>query len=315
MKKYYIGIDVGGTFIKGGIVDGSGNIVADGKIVTECEKGGERLADNAAKLVGNLISGSGISKDEIVGAGMGFPGFIDSKNGIVVYSNNVRLSDFDIAGAIKTRLGLNVRVANDANVAALGEKTFGAGKKYDDMILITLGTGVGAGVIIGGKLFEGNRSAGAELGHAVIVYNGEKCTCGRRGCFEAYASATALIRDTKRAMIEHKDSKMWKIGSVDNVTGATPFEYAPEDEYAAQVVDRYEELLACGLTNAANIFRPQAILIGGGVCAQGDNLIVPLKKKMDAQLFGSEFGSPEVELLVASLGNKAGILGAAALFM
>ena len=313
--NYYIGIDVGGTFVKAGIVDENGNIVADGKIASECDKGGNKLAENAATLVMRLLEKSGISKDQIVGAGMGFPGFIDSKNGIVVYSNNVRLSDFPVVEIMQEKLGLKVKVANDANVAALGEKMFGAGKEYNDMVMITLGTGVGAGIIIDGKLFEGNRSAGAEIGHMLLVHGGEQCTCGRKGCFEAYSSATALIRDTRRAMQNHKDSLMWEIGSIDNVTGKTPFDYAKRDKYAAEVVNNYIEMLGSALTDIANIFRPEAIIIGGGVCAQGDNLIVPLKQKIQSELFGADFGSPEVVLRIAELGNKAGLLGAAALFM
>lgn len=315
MMNYYIGIDVGGTFVKAGIVDESGNIIADGKIASECDKGGNKLAENAATLVMRLLEKSGISKDQIVGAGMGFPGFIDSKNGIVVYSNNVRLSDFPVVEIMQAKLGLKVKVANDANVAALGEKMFGAGKEYNDMVMITLGTGVGAGIIIDGKLFEGNRSAGAEIGHMLLVHGGEQCTCGRKGCFEAYSSATALIRDTRRAMQNHKDSLMWEIGSIDNVTGKTPFDYAKKDKYAAEVVNNYIEMLGSALTDIANIFRPEAIIIGGGVCAQGDNLIVPLKQKIQSELFGADFGSPEVVLRIAELGNKAGLLGAAALFM
>ena len=210
---------------------------------------------------------------------------------------------------------IGVKVANDANVAALGEKMFGAGKEYNDMVMITLGTGVGAGIIIDGKLFEGNRSAGAEIGHMLLVHGGEQCTCGRKGCFEAYSSATALIRDTRRAMQNHKDSLMWEIGSIDNVTGKTPFDYAKKDKYAAEVVNNYIEMLGSALTDIANIFRPEAIIIGGGVCAQGDNLIVPLKQKIQSELFGADFGSPEVVLRIAELGNKAGLLGAAALFM
>lgn len=315
MMNYYIGIDVGGTFVKAGIVDENGNIVADGKIASECDKGGNKLAENAATLVMRLLEKSGISKEQIVGAGMGFPGFIDSKNGIVVYSNNVRLSDFPVVEIMQAKLGLKVKVANDANVAALGEKMFGAGKEYNDMVMITLGTGVGAGIIIDGKLFEGNRSAGAEIGHMLLVHGGEQCTCGRKGCFEAYSSATALIRDTRRAMQNHKDSLMWEIGSIDNVTGKTPFDYAKKDKYAAELVNNYIEMLGSALTDIANIFRPEAIIIGGGVCAQGDNLIVPLKQKIQSELFGAEFGSPEVVLRIAELGNKAGLLGAAALFM
>lgn len=315
MSGKYIGIDVGGTFIKAGVVDEKGNICVDGKIASECDKGGMKLAENAATLVFDLLEKGGLSKDEILGVGMGFPGFIDSKNGIVVYSNNVGLSDFPVADVMAEKLGFKIKVANDANVAALGEVKFGAGKGYKDMVMITLGTGVGAGIVIDGKLYEGNRSAGAEVGHMLLVHGGEQCTCGRKGCFEAYSSATALIRDTKRAMNEHKDSAMWEIGSTDKVTGVTPFDYADKDVYAKRVVDNYIEMLGSALTDVANIFRPEAIIIGGGVCAQGDNLIVPLKKKMDAELFGAEFGSPAVELKVAELGNKAGLLGAAALLM
>ena len=315
MTKYYIGIDVGGTFIKGGIVDENGNISADGKIATECKRGGDNVSDNIAALINDLIEKSGVESGKIVGVGMGVPGYIDSKRGVVVYAGNLSLSDYHIAEEVKKRAGFDVKVANDANVAALGEKKFGSGKEFNDLVLITLGTGVGAGVIIDGKLFEGNRSAGTEIGHEVIVFGGEKCTCGRAGCFEAYASANALIRDTIRAMNEHKDSKMWEIGSTENVTGKTAFDYASTDECAAKVVDRYEDMLACGITNVANAFRPEAILIGGGVSAQGDNLIVPLTKKVEAQLFGYKFGSPSVILRIASLGNKAGTLGAAALLM
>ena len=210
--------------------------------------------------------------------------------------------------------GLRVKIANDANVAALGEAKFGAAKGCQDVILLTLGTGVGGGIVADGKLIEGNKSAGAELGHTVIVLNGEQCTCGRKGCLEAYASATALIRDTKRAMEAHKDSKMWEIGSTDKVTGKTAFDYKDSDPYAKAVVDGYIEHLALGITNFANIFRPETVLLGGGVCAQGDNLVKPLQKLLNRDLFAGELG-PQVPIRIAALGNSAGLLGAAALLM
>ena len=210
--------------------------------------------------------------------------------------------------------GLPVKIANDANVAALGETKFGCGKDYNNTVMLTLGTGVGSGIIINGKLFEGNRSAGAELGHSVIVAGGEQCTCGRKGCLEAYASATALIRDTKRAMHADKNSKMWQIGSIDNVTGKTAFDYKDIDEFAKSVVDGYIKKLGAGVTNIVNEFRPEAVILGGGVCAQGDNLIKPLQEFVNKEIFAGSKG-PQVKILTATLGNNAGILGAVALLI
>ena len=313
-KKYYVGIDLGGTFIKGGIADREGNILVNDKIPTESEKGSTGVAENIAKLANMLLEQSGLAKENIVGMGIGVPGMIDSKRGEVVYSNNLNWEHFFIADEVEKLSGLPVKIANDANVAAIGETKFGCGKDYNNTILVTLGTGVGGGIVIDGKLFEGNRSAGAELGHSVIVAGGEQCTCGRKGCLEAYASATALIRDTKRAMQANKQSKMWEIGDIENVTGKTAFDYANCDDSAKAVVDNYIEKLGVGITNLANEFRPEAILLGGGVCAQGDNLIKPLQAFLDRELFAGEKG-PQVKLLIANLGNSAGLLGAVALWL
>ncbi|MBQ7879356.1 MAG: ROK family protein [Clostridia bacterium] len=313
-KKYYVGIDLGGTFIKGGIVDGNGEILALDKTPTESEKGSEKVAENISTLALSLLEKAQIAKTDVVGLGMGVPGMIDSKNGVVTYSNNLNFKEFDIAGSVSKRTGLAVKIANDANVAALGEAKFGAAKGCQNMVMITLGTGVGGGVVAEGKMLEGNRSAGAELGHTVIVRGGEQCTCGRKGCFEAYSSATALIRDTKRAMEAHKDSKMWETYTLETVSGKTAFDYKDSDPYAKEVVQNYVEHLAVGLTNFANIFRPEVILLGGGVCAQGDNLIKPVQEILDAELFGGDMG-PSVPVKIAQLENSAGVLGAAALWL
>ena len=312
--KYYVGIDLGGTFIKGGIVDGLGNILRSEKTPTESEKGGDRVVANIAALVETLLQKSGIAKSDALGIGMGVPGMIDSKAGVVTYSNNLRWKQFAIAEKVAQLTGMKVKIANDANVAALGEAKFGAAKGCENMVMFTLGTGVGGGIIAEGRLLEGNKSAGAEIGHMVIVANGEECTCGRKGCLEAYSSATALIRDTKRAMEAHRESKMWEIGSVDQVTGKTAFDYKDKDPYAKAVVDSYIEHLAFGITNAANVFRPEFVLLGGGVCGEGDRLIKPLQKLLDRDLFAGDLG-PYVKIKVAELGNKAGLLGAAALLM
>lgn len=313
-KKYYVGIDLGGTFIKGGIADVEGNILVNDKIPTESEKGSKGVASNIAKLTEILLEKSGLTIGDMVGMGIGVPGMIDSKRGEVVYSNNLNWEHFFISEEVERLTGLPVKIANDANVAAIGEAKFGCGKEYENTILITLGTGVGGGIVIDGKLFEGNRSAGAELGHSVIVAGGEQCTCGRKGCLEAYASATALIRDTKRAMQANPQSKMWEVGSLENVTGKTSFDYAGCDEWAKAVVDNYIEKLGTGLTNLANEFRPEAIILGGGVCAQGDNLIKPLQEFLDGELYAGKKG-PQVKLLTATLGNDAGLLGAVALWL
>lgn len=315
VRKYYIGIDLGGTFIKGGIVDDRGEIVVSDKIPTEAEKGECGVAENIARLARSLLERCNLNVSDVEGLGIGCPGTIDSSTGNVIYSNNIGWEDFNIADAVSSMLGgIKVMVANDANVAALGEVKFGAAKDCGSVVMITLGTGVGSGVVIDGRLMEGNKGAGAELGHTVIHRDGERCTCGRRGCLEAYCSATALIRDTRRAMLAHKDSRMWEIGSVDEVNGKTPFDYAECDIYAKEVVDTYISNLACGLANFANIFRPEIILLGGGVCAQGDTLIKPLQHLTSEGLFGGDKG-PGVPILVAKLGNSAGLMGAAALLM
>ena len=314
IRKYYIGIDLGGTFIKGGIVDDLGNILISDKVPTESKKGADRVATNIANLCKTLLKNVNMTASDIVGIGMGVPGMIDSAKGEVVYSNNLDWEHFFISDEVEKQTGLPVKIANDANVAALGETKFGCGKDYNNTVMLTLGTGVGGGIIINGKLFEGNRSAGAELGHSVIVAGGEQCTCGRKGCLEAYASATALIRDTKRAMIADKNSKMWAIGSIDNVTGKTAFDYKDFDESATKVVEGYIEKLGIGITNIANEFRPEAVILGGGVCAQGDNLIKPLQDYVNKEIFAREKG-PQVKILTATLGNNAGLLGAVALWL
>ena len=173
---------------------------------------------------------------------------------------------------------------------------------------------MGSGIVIDGKLFEGNRSAGAEIGHTAIVAGGELCTCGRKGCLEAYASATALIRDTKRAMEANPDSGLWKIATLDTVTGKTAFDLWETDDVAKAVVDNYIEKLGVGIVNVANALRPEIIILGGGVCSEGDRLVKPLQEMMDRDVFAGDKG-PAVQILIAELGNDAGLLGAAALLM
>lgn len=243
----------------------------------------------------------GIPIDQCVGAGVGVPGTVDRKNGIVRYSNNIQWEQVLVAEEIGKVLPIPVKIANDADCAALGEAAAGAGRGWQDIVMLTLGTGVGGGVILDGEIYEGKGIGGSELGHMVIVEDGESCTCGRRGCLEAYASAAALVRNAKRKMGDKE------------LTPKEIFALAENgDEAARKIVEDYRKKLATGIINIVNIFRPQLVLIGGGISAQGENLLAPLREIVRTEAFGGNKGEvPEIEM--AALGNDAGMIGAASL--
>lgn len=314
---YLIGIDVGGMSIKGGIVDRyNGKIIEQYAIPTNKYSAEYSISEDIAKVIDFLIVKTGIKFEQIVGIGIGQPGSIDSERGIIRYSNNIALENVPVVEELQKKYEVPIYINNDANCAALGEYVFGAGRGYKDIVFVTLGTGVGSGIIIDGKLFEGRSCAGAEAGHMVIVVGGEKCNCGRRGCWEAYASATALIRQTKAAMDANPDSLMHKIAEEEGkVSGKTAFRAAKVGDAAGQkVVDTYINYISEGLINMANIFRPDAILIGGGISKEKEYLTKPLQKLMDGDAFGGKY-NPKVIVKTASLQNDAGILGAAALVL
>ncbi|MCD8295091.1 MAG: ROK family protein [Clostridia bacterium] len=306
----YMGLDIGGTTIKGIVMDEMGNVSAEDSIPTEC---GEKLADCCIEIADRLLCAAGKVSSDLAAVGVDCPGMIDSQHGKVVFAGNLQLKDYPLAKLIRQKLGgVKVRICNDANAAALGEARFGAGKGYRNSVLVTLGTGIGGGIVIDGKLFEGFKSAGAEIGHMVIEKDGIPCTCGRKGCFERYASARALEIKTRQVMADDTATAMWKTYTEKTATAKTPFEYMDTDETARKIVDWYLNNLACGCVNLANIFRPEVIMIGGGVAAQGSRLIDPLQKLVDAELFGGGDYAP-VKVCVASLGPKAGEYGAIAL--
>ena len=310
----YLGIDIGGMTIKGIICDDNGRALAEGSIATQSEKGADRMSANITGLISQLLHSADSQKNEIAGVGIGCPGIIDSENGRVVFAGNLNLKNYPLAEEVAQSTGMKVKLTNDANAAALGEAKFGAGSKYANSILVTLGTGVGGGIVIDGKLFEGGKSAGTEIGHTVIVQNGLQCNCGRKGCLERYASASALMEQTKEAMKKNPDSAMWKSYDLSTVSGKTPFEYCDSDEAAKQVVDNYISYLACGIINLANIFRPEVVMLGGGVSEQGEKLTKPLQEILDRELMGGTEYAP-VKVVKAALGSRAGAYGAAALFM
>ena len=314
---YYIGIDVGGTNVKAGIVDGDGKIVIKSSIPTSSDKDYKKIVREVSEKIRELAESALVEWEEIAGVGIGCPGIITSEMGVVDYTCNLGWNKVPLAAEFTANLDKPAFVSNDANVAALGEAMFGTGRDYHDVIFVTLGTGVGGGVIIENKLFEGYKSKGAELGHMVIEVGGEQCGCGRRGCMEAYCSATALIRDTKRAMENDRQSAMWEYvgGDIGKVDGRTAFECSKRGDAAAQkVIENYIMYLGEGLSNFINIFRPQAIILGGGVCAQGDYLVKPVQKYVDRHTYGGE-NAPKTHILTATLGNDAGLVGAASLVM
>ena len=317
---YLIGIDVGGMSIKGGIVDSeTGKIIVQHAIPTTAKYTKEySISEDIAKVIDYILNEAKMKIDDIVGIGIGQPGSIDSERGVIRYSNNIALENVPVVDELKKKYSLPIYISNDANCAALGEYVFGAGRGYKDIVFITLGTGVGSGIIIDGKLFEGRSGAGAEAGHMVIVTNGNKCNCGRCGCWETYASATALIKQTAAAMElpENKDSLMHEIAKEEGkVSGKTAFVAAKKGDKGGQaVVDQYIKYIGEGLINMANIFRPDAILIGGGISKEKEYLTKPLQDMLDSVAYGGKF-NPRVIVKTASLQNDAGILGAAALVL
>ncbi len=314
---YLIGIDVGGMSIKGGVVDMSGNILYKTSIPTTEKYTAEySISEDIKKVIDLVLAGAKVDVKDCKGIGIGQPGSVDSKKGIIRYSNNIALERVPLADELHKYFDLPVYLNNDANCAALGEYVFGAGKGYKDIVFVTLGTGVGTGFIIDGKLFEGRECAGAEGGHMVINTSPDapRCNCGRSGCWEAYASATALIRQTSEAMKAHPESLMHKLAAEEGKTsGKTAFAAAKQGDKAAQeVVDNYIGYITCGLLNLVNIFCPDAILIGGGISNEKEYLTAPIQHAVNEKRFGAAF-NPFVEVKTASLKNDAGLLGAAAL--
>lgn len=316
--KTYIGVDIGGMSLKIGFVSEEGKILHHYSFPFSkgAESGEETIRGLGRSILGEMKK-KDIPSSSIVGIGVGCPGSINSKEGICCFNGNLLWRDLPIAALLKETTGFNAKVSNDANVAMLGEARFGAAKDFHNAVLLTLGTGVGGGLYLDDRLYEGNEGKGAELGHMIIQYHGYPCTCGLEGCLESYASVTALIRMSKDAMHKNPSSLMWEYcdHDLEKVNGKTAFESAKKgDKTALEVVDTYENYLTVGLVNFCNIFRPEAILIGGGLSNQKEYLTDALAKKLKALRYGFE-GTPEVKILVTNLGNDAGILGAAALWM
>lgn len=311
---YTIGIDLGGTNIAAGLVDENHKIIRKHSVPTNAHRSADEITKDMAAVCHKLCEDEGITAAQIASVGIATPGTADTDNGIVVYANNLPFRDYPIADKLKELFPVaKVAIANDANAAAFGEAIAGAGAGHKDFVMLTLGTGVGGGVVINGKLYTGFNYAAGELGHMVIVHGGRPCTCGRNGCFETYSSATGLIKLTKERMLENKDSAMWEMvgGDIGKVNGRTAFDGMRKgDTTAKAVVDEYIAYLATGTANLINIFQPDIIAFGGGVANEKETLLAPLREIVSKQTYVTR---EKTEIKSAVLGNDAGIVGAAAL--
>ncbi|MBQ7897195.1 MAG: ROK family protein [Clostridia bacterium] len=311
-KRYFIGIDLGGTNIAVALCDEEGKILGRAKKKTLAPRPYNEIFDDMVDCAHIACDKAGIPLDKVESVGVGCPGSIDVEKGTIEYSNNLRFFDVPVVSYLEEKLHKKVYVENDANAAAWGEYLAGSGQGGDSLVMITLGTGVGGGIIIDGKLIPGAFGKGAELGHMVIVVDGEECSCGRRGCLEAYASATALIKQTKKAMLDNPHCDMWQIaeGNIDNVNGTTAFK--GRDDVAKAVVDTYLNYVSEGVVDIVNLLQPTVVCIGGGISHEGESILAPMKKAIKERSY-ARHSAKQTEVTLATLGNDAGIIGAALL--
>ena len=314
MSKYTIGIDLGGTTMTAGIVNESYEIIGKLTWATRLPRPAEDLEKGMADLCRTVARENKIDFADIAYVGIGTPGSVNFTTGFVGFNTNFGYYDWNLGPDLEKLLGCKVYVENDANAAAFGEYIAGGAKGYKNAVIITLGTGIGSGIILNGKILRGFNFAAGEMGHHVIVKDGIQCTCGRRGCWERYASASALTRETKAAMEQHHDSLMWKIVSdIDHVNAKTSFDAAEQgDEIAKQVLASWTEYVGCGIANVINTFQPEVICIGGGVSNQGEVLLAPVRAYAEKETQGITSGNfPKI--CACTLRNDAGVIGAATL--
>ncbi len=318
---YRIGIDLGGTNIAAGLVNEQFQIVAKESTPTLVGRPNEEIVADIATLCKKVCAVAGIAEDQVVSIGIASPGIVDDETGEVVYTNNLDMCHFPIIPLLKKQVSVqNIHIENDANAAAWGEAIAGAAKGSRSSVMITLGTGVGGGIIAGGKVYKGFNSAAGELGHIVIRVDGRPCTCGRRGCWETYSSATGLIRTTEEKIAEcekaGRPTKMTDlIAAKGRATGRTAFDAMRQGDAAAkEVVDEYIKCLASGLASMINIFQPEVLSIGGGISNEGQTLLDLVLPLVRSQTYGTGL-IPETDIRIAQLKNDAGIIGGAVLGM
>jgi glucokinase len=313
--KYYMGIDLGGTNIAVGVVDEDFRLVGTHSVPTGRFRPFEEVVADMARAARDTAARCGLGLEDFGSVGVGLPSSIHPKTGRVVFANNLGWRDAPFVEEFSKHIPKPIHVANDADCAALAESLAGAGRDYPTVFMVTLGTGLGGGYVHHGKLFLGGSGLGIEPGHITIVHGGAPCTCGSPGCLEAYASVTALIRETIEAMAADPRTLMRDIcgNDISKVDGRTAFDAAAQGDGAARgVVERYIGYLATGLRSLITIFRPHAVVVGGGLCAQGETLLAPLRAKVAKYLYAADIFPPP-DIVRAGLGNDAGIIGAALL--
>lgn len=312
---FKVGVDLGGTNIAVGVVDEKYNIVGKGKVKTNAPRPAEEIFADIKKAIDLAVEDAGITMNEVESVGVGTPGSVNQDTGMIEFSNNLAFNNVPAKKMLEELTGKPCYFENDANAAALGEAYAGAGHGAKNFVAVTLGTGVGSGIIVDGKVVSGINFAGGEMGHTVIVVDGKQCNCGRKGCWEQYASATALISQTKEKMTECPDSKMWELcgGDINKVSGRTAFNAMYEgDKAGKEVVDKYITYVSVGITNIVNTFQPEIVCVGGGISNEGDNLLDPIRKFVAGERY-SKYANKQTEICKAVLGNDAGIIGAALL--
>lgn len=309
--KLYIGIDLGGTNIAVGAVSDDGKILSQKSCPTDSARGYAAVIRDMAKLAEGAAADAGFAKNEIKGIGIGCPGTVDNKSGLIVYACNVDMKNVPAADEMhKYFPNVPVVLENDANAAALAEYSV-SGNGADSFIAVTLGTGVGGGIILNGKIYHGFNGVGGEIGHFTLVHDGIECACGKRGCWETYASVSALVHQTEDAIAAQPSGLMAKIAEKDGkVNGKTAFTAAKQGDKAAQdVVEKYLTYVADGITSIVNIFQPEKLVIGGGISREGEYLLAPIREFLRKYDYNKYL--TKTELGIASLFNDAGIIGAA----
>lgn len=312
---YRIGVDLGGTNIATGIIDENYKIIGRGKVKTRAPRPAEEIFASIKEAADMAVADAGISYREVSSIGIGTPGSVNKDTGTIEFSNNLKFHNVPAKKMLEDLFGKPVYLENDANAAALGEAVAGCGNGVKDFVAVTLGTGVGSGIIIDGKIHRGSNFCGGEMGHMVINVDGIPCNCGRKGCWEKYASATALVSQAVEAMEGNKDSLLWKTcnGDLNQVDGRSIFEALDMgDEVAKAVIDRYLYYVAVGIANIINALQPETVCVGGGISGQGEKILKPIREIIKSERY-SVYADKQTAIVPAALGNDAGIIGAALL--
>jgi len=316
-KKYSIGVDLGGTNIVSAIVNYQGKIVSRLKVPTLAEKGKEATVKRIIEAIHKNIAQSTITPDDIIGIGIGAPGPLDIKRGIINFAPNLPgWRDIPLKKILEDEFNMKIVLENDANAAAWGERCFGAGQGINNLVCFTLGTGIGGGIIIDGKIYHGNNCGAGELGHMTVNKDGPRCNCGNYGCLEAYSSATGVKNRIKSRIKEGIKSDFLNFDSddelLDSIRLKSIFETARKgDKLTKDIVEEAISYLGIAIANITNILNPEMVVLVGGITNEGDKLLIPLKEEVKKRAFYSNYKS--LKIVIGELGGNAGVLGAAAL--